>query len=497
MSQVKKTKNSRFRRFRYGGFAVLLTILVIAAIVGVNMLVSAAEAKWALKIDASPNSITSFSDTTYEMLDKLDQDVTLHMVFRQSTQAKLRTQLEEILAKYRVRNEHIKVEIIDPYTEPGRINNYKKAANAENASLPEGSLIVTNADETRVKLVSASELYNISTDPQSGQRYISGFVAESKLTQAILFVTSGDTPVVYFLTGHDEMASSYCATLVDALQKENIEVKDIELGKGTQLQPGDTLVVSIPSLDFSQAEFDELKAFLDNGGRMLFAQDSSIDMGKTPNINKLLAYYGISCKDGMVVEDQAQSDYWVGSPQVLVPKLNAEHPITKGAAGSKLILPQPMAIGRTAMPLSGFTYTDLLTTSGAAYIKPSTSDQNVLQRGPMDETGTQALAVAIQHVADATDSSKDTRIVVLGSVYLLADSQFTQLSHNLNFTLSAFDWLVNRQNSISIRSKAVVTNVLGIPSQSILLMLAAVVVILVPGVVLVWGILVFMRRRRL
>lgn len=501
MSAMKKKKGSGLRafftrkQFRFGWYSILLTVLVIAAVVVVNVIVGAAEDKWALKIDASPTAITKFTDQTYATLDALDQDIHVYLLFQKGNSSQLRTQLEEIAAKYRARSGHITVETIDPVTEPNRVNKYKTTTN--NVTLSNGSIIVTNADETRVKLIPQSEMYSYQVNQQTGSYQVTSFNGESKLTQAIMFVTSESTPQVFFLTGHDEVSSSYCSTLVQQLSSENFEVKDLTLGPDAQLNSGDTVMILNPTLDLTGDEYDQLKAFLDAGGRMVFAEDTSTDMTKTPNFVKLLDYYGLGFKDGAMVEDETSSNNWLVNPAYIVPNLNAEHQITKDSGSVRLILPMPRAVKMPEMPLSGWSYTELLTTSAKAYIKSQLSEQSVLEREPADEVGKQVLAASAQYVRDVNDSSKDTRILVLGSLYTLVDSQFTSSSHNLLFSLSAFDWLVDKNTTAYVRSKGMADTVLSIPNQNTYLLLAAMVVLVIPGIILVAGIWVHLKRRRL
>ncbi len=491
MGMKKNNTASRMRKWRHGWFALVLTVLVICAVAAINLAIGAAEEKWALKIDASPNSITSFTDETYQTLDALDQDVHVYLLFSKGDTSSLRTQLEEIAAKFRARSSHITVDTIDPDLEPNRVNQYKGDSTQ---ALRSGSMIVTNADESRVRLIPYSEMYSYTQNQQTGEIAVTTFNGESKLTQGIRFVTDENTPVVYFLTGHEEIASSYCGNLLKSLQADNIEVHDLSLGQGTALKPGDTLVIAAPQLDITEAEYKQLQTFLDNGGRMLFAEDAQNDMSKTPNFVKLLGYYGIEFKDGMVVEDQSESGGWLLSPNYIVPKLDAEHAITKDAGSARLILPSARAIKRTEMPLSGWNYAELLTTSDKAYVKALTGDTDILTVGPNDEVGKQALSVAVQYQPDQT---KDTRIVAVGSVYTLVNSDIYNSSSNSSFTRMALNWLINRQDNTYVRGKAIADTALAIPNQGVLLGLSGIVVIAIPLIVLILGVIVFLKRRRL
>jgi hypothetical protein len=77
------------------------------------------------------------------------------------------------------------------------------------------------------------------------------------------------------------------------------------------------------------------------------------------------------------------------------------------------------------------------------------------------------------------------------------DSDYMYSSGNLNFTISAVNWLSNWETGVHVRSKALRANVLAIPDARTLWLLAMLVVALVPGAILVAGTIMYARRRRL
>ena len=91
MSKNKKSKFRSFlgkRQFRYGWYATLITVLVIAVVVVVNMAAGAIEDRFALSIDMSSNSITSLSDQTLEVLGQVDEEVHIYTVYQNSLRPK-------------------------------------------------------------------------------------------------------------------------------------------------------------------------------------------------------------------------------------------------------------------------------------------------------------------------------------------------------------------------------------------------------------------------
>lgn len=474
------------RQFRYGGYATALTAIVIAVAVLLNVALSVIEDNWALSIDVTALNATDFSDDTKKVVSEVEEEVRVYTTFQDSTTTSIRIQVDEVLNKYHAMNGNIAVDNIDPAKEPTRIKQY-----AGDQSLTEGSLIITNADETRVKVVDRTEYYYYYTSQYTGSSY-TFFDIESIMTSALLYVTSDETPRVFYLTGHDELDSdSYCTVLTSQLQSQNYDVSKLNLTDNEEdiaLEAGDTLVVLNPARDLSDAEYEILRAWLPTGGRLLFTlqYDNSNNL---PNFEKLLDYYQMSFGEGVIMEDASSSSNWNQDYYTLVPNLDADHQVTSVMAENSayVMLPYTRPINQVNMPESGMQFDNILTTSEKAV---------VMVDDEKSAPGTQILAMTMVD-RDTEDSNKDIRIALLGSYYSLADTSLLNYSYNMTFTMNLFNWLVNRENTVEISSKLLEASTLAIPDSTTAWTLAAIIVVAIPMIVLVGGIVVWIRRRRL
>ena len=478
-------------KMRYGTFTAILIAVVLVAVILINVAAGAIENNWALSIDLTATKVTDFSDATYQVLNELDQDVHVYTVFRDGTSNSTRIQLEEIVNKYHALNKHVKVENINPETNPTLITKYAGTSNVS-----EGSLIVTNADETRVKYVAYSDLYSSYTSSFTN-RTQQVFVAENRLTSALLYVSSENTPRVFFLTGHGELDSEkYCTVFTDQMKNENYDVATLDMTTSdVELAAGDTMIVVDPKRDLTDEQYETLRAWMDQGGRLLFSL--SYDVDKTPLVNfmKLLAYYGLAYEDGQVIEAESASSNWTSATYMLVPNMDAEHEVTAQLVtdGKYLCMPNCRPIAPVEMPESGITYTNILTSSNKATVQ--NGDEVSLP-------GTKILAQTASktYYDDKTqtyDSNKDVRIALLSNYYTLADTSLLNYSYNMDFTMSLMSWLVNRDVSVSVYSKTIADTTLRIPDSATAWTLAAIVVIAIPLIFLIAGIVVWVKRRRL
>ncbi len=471
------------RKFRYGTYATILTVVVIVVVILLNVALGAIETNWALGVDVTAMNATDFDDATYEVLKGVDQDVHVYTLYQNSTATASRVQVDSVLEKYHALNNHITLGTIDPVKDPTRVNKY-----AGDVSLSEGAVIVTNADETRVKLINRSDY---SSYQQFGGNTYTIFDLESKMTSALVYVTSTDTPHVYFLTGHGELELKTNFTiLAKRLEQRNYDVASLNLlSDDVTLASDDTLVISNPGRDLDDSEYEKLHSWLMDGGRMLVALDYTVDTSTLPNLTRLLDYYQLSFGNGLIYEDEAATDYYVSYGTLyLRPDMDADHQITKELAEARqLMIPQVRPINDVTIPESGITYTKLLVSSNRAV---------VVNGDEKSAPAAQTIALAASKL-NSNDSSKDVRIVLLGSNYLMADTQLLYSTDNIYFTENAFDWLVNSTNTVKISSKYVADSVLRIPDATTAWVLAAIVVVAIPLIVLVAGIVVWIKRRRL
>ncbi len=480
-------RSTRRTRLRLGSYAALVTLAVLLLAVAVNLLADAANQRWALKLDLTESGLSTLSEESVAAVSALDQDAVIYLLFRNGSNSEVRSTLTALSERYHALNPRVTLRVVDPEAQPGLVNKLKGSQDA----VPEGSVIVSNADQSRVKVIASSDLYTYTYDENTGSYQVASFDGEAVITSALLYATSADSPRALFLTGHNELSASYCSTFKAQLERENYEVRSFELGGSEQLEAGDTLMVLAPSLDLTAEEFAQLTAFLEGGGRMLFVNDPSIDPAGTPNFTKLLAQTGISFQSGVVVEGEASAGNYLTNQLYLVPNTDEAHEITAALAGTRLILPGACAL--TVKSTDEYDVQSLLTTSSQAFLKPADEENAVTAPADTDPRGPFTLAAA----AGKAGNEEGARVVAVGNLYLFADSDYMYSSGNLDFAVSAVKWLSNRQAGIQIRSKALNADVLKIPDARTLWLLAMLVVALIPGAVLVAGTVMYIRRKRL
>ena len=490
MSRTEKEKRGLFsrlnqRRYVYGRFAALLTVAVFAVVALLNLAVGRLEQTHAWAVNVNGMNATDFDPATLEVLALVDQDVRIYTVYQAGTENALRVQVDSVLEKYAALNRHIRLGNIDPVAEPARV-----AQLAGDASLAEGAVIVANADESRVRIYNQEDYFGTTA---YGSYHFTYLYLERYVTSALVYVTSSVTPHVYFLTGHGEISRDSCSMLAQALETRNYEVLSLNLtGQADQLGPNDAVIIADPARDLADEEAAAMRAWLAAGGRLMVSLGYQVNTAGLPNLMKLLDYYQLAYGDGVVYEDENEtSRYWNGSTLNLVPNLDPDHEITSrliDIGSANLIVPQARPILPALLPESGTVYTPLLTTSNRAYVATG---------GERGNPGTQTLALAMLKADPNMDKEKDVRIILLDSAYLLADSSLLYYCYNLNFTVTAIDWLINSDSTVDVSSKVMTNSTLSIPDSGTAVRIGVIAIGALPLCCAVAGIVVWRRRRRL
>ncbi len=459
---------------RGGAYSVVITAVVLAILVAVNVFFSALPAS-STEYDISASKLYSVTSNTRSVVSALTEDVTIYWIVQAGEEDAV---IEKLLDRYESLSDHITVEKRNPDVYPTFAEQYTDGTVYNN------SLVVECGDRSRY--ISNTDIYLTDASLYS-YSYSTSFDGEGAITSAIDYVTNPDQPVVYTLTGHGE--EDLPATFADSLEKENITVEELSLLNTDEI-PEDAacLIVYAPQSDISEAERILLEDYVAGGGKLLVMAGPVEDADLT-NFYALLEPYGITAAEGIVVEGDREH-YAFSTPAILMPDL-ADSDITTPLAEEGYYVILPLAVGlEMGENTTGATVTSLLTTSDAAFSKPDGYDMTSYEKEDGDLDGPFALAV------DAAYSNGGELIWVSSSAYL--DDMYNAYSSgaNVNFTMNALSQLIGESEAMSIRAKSLNYNYLTI-SDSVSGLLQVLMIGVIPLAFLGAGITVVVRRRRL
>lgn len=454
-----------------------MIVVVLAIAVAVNFVVSEIPES-TTKIDVTNEQIYSITDQTKELAAGLKEDVTIYVLAKEDDSD---STVAQTLSKYADLSKHISVVYKDPTVNP----NF--AAEYDAADATAGSLIVTG--QKRSKVVPYADLYQTEIDYQTYQQNTTGYDAEGQITSAIAYVTSDDMPKLYCISGHNEADLS--TALKSGISKENIETETINL-LNYEAIPEDASAICIlsPTVDFSEDDTKKVTDYLAKGGKALIL--SSYSEETLTNFNSIMANYGVTLVDGLVVEGDQQQYYQ--NPFYLLPTVSLGNDITASIADQQRRVFMPYAQGMQVEenPREGVTVTKLLQTSESSYAKKDVSENADIKQEMGDVSGPFALGVYAKETVD----NGETQIVYFTTENMLNESiDQTVSGSNSEMVLNALSMMVDHEVSVSIPAKSYEQSTITIP-RGTMAMLSLLTTVLLPLAFLALGFVIWIRRRR-
>lgn len=487
MKKLNIRAGLRTRNFRVGGYSVFASLMVAALAVMVNVLVNALPAS-VTQLDTNANQLFSISDQTEQVVEGLETPVEIYWVVQSGAED---STLSLLLDRYAAMSDQITITKKDPDTDPGFITQYVSDGIYNN------SLIVVSRDEDgeefRSTYVDYDSIYVYDYDDYyTTGSYGVSFDGEGALTSAISYVVSEDLPKLYTLTGHGE--SELSSTFTAAVEQENMEIESLSLiNQEAVPEDADCVLIYGSQSDISEEELQMLLTYLQAGGRLLLITDPLQDGQTRPNLDTLMAEYGLSAAEGLVVEGDPYY-YAYGTPYYLLPDYGSHEitsPLSQGGYYVLLATAQGLTVSDSLR--DGLTVTELLPTSEDAFSKTAGYDLTTYEKEDGDIDGPFALAAA---VTDAVSDTQEAKLVWVSSTSLLDDQMNLQVSGgNQDFFLNALGWMVEQESSISIHAKSLSTEYLTINSGTASLLSILLVGVLPLGYLCI-GIYIWARRKR-
>ncbi len=486
---------------KHGSYRAGMSAIACAAVVLVNLIAANLPSQY-LKYDVSEQKLFTTGEQTAEILEALDEDVTLYLIAQQGSED---TTLLELLERYEGLSGHITVETRDPVLYPNFVSQYT------DENLSENSVIVVGQERSRA--VDFYDIYGYSVDYSTYSSSLDSFDGEGQITSAIDYVTAEEIPVLYTLEGHDE--ASLSATLTASIEKENIEIRSLSL-LTSEAVPEDARILLIygPLSDISAEEKEKITAYLDRGGQVIYLLGYTDQ--ETPNLDALLAEYGITLTDGLVME--GSSDHYLPNyPYYLLPDISYSD-YTADVSSRYVLLPFSQGMTEAGSEAEetddSLSYESLLTTSAEAYSKTNLESENMEMEegdiaGPFDlgvvaakavaqEEGTEEETDATED-ADAAESGEENeaKLIVFASETLLDEQVDAMVSGgNSTLFLNVLSQLADHESTVSIEAKSLAVSWLTVTAGSAIFWGLITVLVLPLFLLCLGGVIWFQRRKR-
>lgn len=381
-----------------GGMVAVMTVIAVVVNLAVSVLPTSVTS-----FDLTSNKLYSLTDETKEYLAGLDEEVTIYVMASESDMDSI---VDTTLQNMAACTEYLTVTYVDPSANPSFLQEYSEVMNAY-----WNSVIVESGE--RYTIVDYSDMYEYSIDYTTYSTSVTGYDAEGLIDSAIAYVTSDVVPKVYVLTGHGE--SSLGSNFTEVLSKLNCESEELDLMVSDAVpEDCEVLIINGPTSDLSDEAAAIIIEYLEGGGDLIAVTSFEAAYDDMPNFASVLAFYGVSYSNGIVLENN--QGYYYRYESYLLPDVASETE-TEDITNGYVFVAYSQAIYEDGDAATGgdVSYTELLTTSSNAYIHEGvdayTSDFSMTSD---DETGQFVLglkaevSVETNEDADSEDSGEES-----------------------------------------------------------------------------------------
>ncbi len=472
---------------------VVIVLIVMSVVVMANDLSREYFVRW----HWSERTRIKLAPLTVHFLSSLTNEVKVWVYY--DKEDPLYSTVRDLLNEYQLRNPKVVVHTVDYLRDAGVA---QKVKNEYKLNSPTDKNVIIFDCEGRVKTVQGDALsrYAIEQTPeQKPHAQATSFEGERAFTSMLLAVTSPKALNAYFVTDHGERSLSNgedfrgYLTFASLLKLNYVKPEPLSL-LGTNGVPADCnlLVVAGPVQEIPASELAKMDHYLIGGGRMLALLDSS-SVDKVTGLPRtgleaLLGKWGLQV--GTVPVTDPPNDFEnVG----LVVKDFAKHPMVNPlvANDSDIFLVKPLPVGKLvgrSQAADAPKVEEIAFSSPSAYTSNFTSNTRQAGKLPL-------LAVVDGTISGVTTERGATRILAVGDSYFLANKTIDSRA-NRDFAQYAVNWLLDRPQLLEEIGPHALTSYRVLITRSQLQAAEWLMLAVMPGGVLVLGLLVWFRRRR-
>ena len=478
------------RKFRFGGFATAFTIGFIIVVILINLTITAINVRIPMITDLTPSKSYTMSKEAGDYLKTVQNDITIMLMQRRSdfelSFSDMGIPLDRIppaLDQFHAVNPKIKVEYINLDQDAAMRQKYP------NVTLNANTILIESGD--RYFGATLVDLFEVAYDANLEPR-VTGDKVEETLINKILAADLGEVPKVYLVNGHDE-AIAMLSGIRTLLLSNAYEVAETNLA--TQGIPDDAaaLFIAEPQYDYSLADLEVLDKYLGQEDRhtTLFVSFSQT-YKPLPNFDAFLAEWGIAVDEG-ILEETDPNRHATNNPSICY-AISTENDFVGqfSSRNAPHILVDSRPIKLTNLQTSGIMSTPLLqigATGQRVYLDADGQEQVVA--GPIN-----AVTVTVKEY-QGPQTTYHASILAVGSTSYYNASTVTP-SLNEDVLLSLLNTLSEREHAdVLLATRPVYLSTLSMTEQQVVIIGLVIFTILLPVALLVFGLVIWLRRRHL
>jgi len=462
---------------KIGAYNAGLILVTAALTLVVNMLADKMPEN-IRSLDVTSNKMYTLTDETKAFVSELTEDIRIYVMAGEEYKDE---NLDKTLQKLEALSGHITVAYVDPLVNPQFYSNYAETEPSSN------SLIVVGPSRSRV--VDYYNIYGYNYDSYY-EYQITGYDGEGQIVSALEYVTTDTMPKVYVIGGHNELELE--GQFLQAIQKKNIECEPLLLLSAEEVpEDAQAVILNAPLSDYSDDDVDKITAYLEKGGNAIIVPawtDTEL-----PNFERILAYYGVSVAEGIVLEEDADS-YYGQIPYLIFPRILYDE-MTESIADAIVFAPyaQGLLYDDAAQDIS---YVPLLETSESSYRKAYEQEELEIEtdfrRTENDAEGPFVIALRAKKTVENNEISNG--VIMAVEFFFTEDADSIVPGNNVRAFGDMIGALVEEDGTILVPMK-LYSAMLAFSTQAAAIT-GLLSIIVLPISLLVIGFIIWFRRRK-
>lgn len=501
------------KKFKYGTIAAVTVAIVLAIVVVINIMMSMITNKYPVKFDLTQDKRYELSQESIEFLNNMSSPVEIAVTLTEEelnsggyvftdTYRKIPTEIiPQFLEKYKIYADNINIRYIDVEKNPDEISKYSKLYEG---NITAQQVIVCSGE--RIKVLSFGSLFS-----QSNSQYASEndtgviFTGESAITSAIMSVTDANpvnAGMIYKMNGQaifSQTSYNSVIQLYSLLSNNGYNMKDVDIADDElSADDYDLLIIAAPEIDFTEDAISKLEDFIYNNGdyQKNIIYISGIVSADMPNLTEFLEKWNIRVEDSLVFDDKnSQYVSTASAGQIMSPVMNiTDDEISAMLANKALPVVAPYSRALTIADKNNDIGTDvILKSQSTSYLNKL---ESVDDKSSASENGINNIIIRSTKSRAEGYDMYESNIIAIGAVMLTDPNIIAQNTayNNANFILNMINDITGKDSSFVIPQKNLQQIFIKV-DQSQLSALKIAVMYVIPGIVVICGIVVFVRRK--
>ncbi|HDS30673.1 MAG TPA: hypothetical protein ENN67_06485 [Firmicutes bacterium] len=427
-------ENLTSRSTRYGANVAI----VILSLLGIMILVNVLGYKHYYRFDMSSRKAHTLTPQSLQVIEDINRaGETVTIIAFVPVEGGYRDEVQKLADKYLYLSKNLKFSFVDPdikrdLTESKGINRFPSIL----FELGERRTVITDIDE-------------------------------AWFTSALIGVRKTESPIVSFLSGHnepnpygDKHDENSLGLLRERLEMENFQVNILRIPEANGVPPETkVLIVVNPRSSLHQMEIEAIKEYMLNGGSMICLLEPGNDAG----LGEILQLYGIAANNDIVLDDERNFFGEISSP---VLQGNFKHPITSppGAEdGLVLVFPRAGSLGLSTMNrLPDIVIDSLVRSHGSSWSETSDvyefdpevnkkDSLNMAYIASVPPGSTQTVTVGDEQEEIETGAPGISELIVVNDASFALNANIDRYD-NSDFILNAINHLAMNEDLIALRT---------------------------------------------